>query len=174
MNKTKFWSGLGIATLILMSSGKKETTEELYAEQIKALEGRTTVSGDTISAADIDGKMLILNFWASYDATSRMNSYQLVTLANEYADAEFYNSKGLGVVSVSLDKYYSPMMKAIATDGTESFMHICDKRGTESEMAQSFDVNRPVNLLIDSEGKIVARDFHVGDIRKTLEMLAAN
>ncbi len=156
----------------MLSSGKQETTEALYTEQIKALEGRATVSGDTISKADIEGKMLILNFWASYDATSRMNSYQLVGLANEYADADFYNSKGLNVVSVSLDKYTSPMKKAIATDGTESFLHICDKQGTESEMARNFDVNRPVNLLIDSKGKIVARDFHVDDLRKTLEMLA--
>lgn len=174
MTKSKFYGSLGLAALVLLSSGKKEATEQLYSEQINSLSGMRTLSGDTIDPSDIAGKMLIVNFWASYDANSRINGNSLVRIANQYADADFYNGKGLEVVSVSLDKYKSPLKKAISTDGTEKFLHICDFKGTESPMAKNFDVNRPVNLLIDEYGKIVARDFSVKNIEQTLEMMACN
>lgn len=136
--------------------------------------GMEQLAGGRIVEDSLAGKMLLLNFWASWDAQSRMNNYRLVELSETYKDAEFYNGQGLEVVSVSLDRYKSPLKKAIETDGTKNFYHICDFKGTESELAKSFDVNRPVNLLIDSEGKIVARDFNVDALRSALEMLSYN
>lgn len=174
MTKSKLYGSLSLAALVLLSSGKKEAGEELYTEQIRSLTERVDVFGDTMKLKSIEGKMLIVNFWASYDATSRINAHSLAKLAEQYADAEFYNSKGLEVVSVSLDTYRSPLKKAISADGTENFHHICDFKGTESEMAKSFDVNRPVNLLIDANGKIVARDFKVQTLATTLEMMTCN
>ncbi len=172
MTTSKIYGSLSLAAIVLLSSGKKETTEQFYNEQIKSLAGCATVGGDTIRLSDVEGKMLIVNFWASYDATSRINSHSLVTLSQEYADAHFFSGEGLGVVSVSLDNYISPLKKAIATDGTDNFLHICDLQGVDSQLAKNFDVNRPVNLLIDADGKIVARDFQVSNLRQTLEMLA--
>lgn len=75
------------------------------------------------------------------------------------------------IVCVSMDTFRSPMMRAIESDGTGDFYHICDLKGEKSPLANDFDVNRPVNLLISPEGRILARDFGTTTITTTLEML---
>ncbi len=171
MNKTQIFGSLSLATIFLLSSGKNENSQNSYNEQLKDLASRATIYGDTLTAEALEGKMVLVNFWASYDAQSRINSYQLVGLQEAYQNKEFFGAEGLEVVSISLDKYCSPMKKAINVDGTENFHHLCDFQGTDSEMARAFDVNRPVNLLLDAQGRIVARDFGTENVRQTLEML---
>lgn len=164
--------GVAIIAIAALSSSKKDTTQQLYADQIEAMSGLDCIDGGELLADSLKGKMIILNFWASYDATSRINNYELVKLSEEYSDKMFHQGVGLEVVSISLDKFKSPLKKAISTDGTENFYHICDFKGLDSELAKSFDVNRPVNLLLDANGTIVARDFNVSTLRSALGMLA--
>lgn len=175
MIKTKISVLLTVVVVVaLLSSSKKDTTEQLYSAQIKSISEMNQVDGTPITPDSLEGKMLILNFWASYDATSRINNFELVKLSDEYRNMTFYNGEGLSVVSISLDKYKAPLRKAILTDGTENFKHICDYKGVDSELAQSFDVNRPVNLLVDKDGKIVARDFNVATLRNALQMMTCD
>lgn len=174
MIKTKICALISVAVIVVaaLSSSKKDTTQQVYADQIIAMSGLDCIGGGRLHADSLSGKMIILNFWASYDATSRINNYELVKLSEEYSDKYFHQGEGLEVVSISLDKFKSPLKKAISTDGTNNFYHICDYKGLESELAKSFDVNRPVNLLIDANGTIVARDFNVSTLRSALSMLA--
>lgn len=174
MTKTKIYVLVSLAVLAIasLSSSKKDTTQQHYATQIESMAGLECIGGEQLDVDSLNGKMIILNFWASYDATSRINNYDLLKLSEEYSDKVFHQGEGLEVVSISLDKFKSPLKKAISTDGTEKFYHICDYKGLESELAKSFDVNRPVNLLLDSNGTIVARDFNVATLRSALGMLA--
>ena len=176
MNKnirTKIYVIVCLATMVILSSNKKEAESQVYTEQMLKMNGTEEVSGRQFSTDSLKGKMIILNFWASYDAQSRINSYQLLQVAEDYESQNFHNGDGLEVVSISLDKYHSPLKKAIQTDGTERFHHICDYKGTDSEWAKLFEVYRPVNLLIDADGVIIARDFNVETMRTTLNMLAS-
>lgn len=164
--------GLGVATVFFTSS-KKENQENIYLDQLKTLEEQPLVDGSSLSADSINGKMLIVSFWASYDATSRVNSYNLLSIRDEFRTASFENAEGLEVVCVSLDIFKSPVRKAIESDGTGSFYHICDLMGEDSPLASKFDVNRPVNLLISPDGHILARDFGTQTISETLEFLSS-
>lgn len=159
--------------IILLTSTKKETQSQMYVDQIGSMDGMTQVDGAQLHIDSLRGKMLIINFWASYDAQSRINSYQLVQLHKTYSDAQFHKGDGLEVLSISLDTYRSPLKKAIATDGTQDFHHICDFKGKNSALATLFDVYRPVNLLVDADGTVVARDFNVATLRQTLEALSS-
>ena len=150
-----------------------DSANQMYKTQINSIDGVEELDGKIFSADSVEGKMLIINFWASYDATSRINNFDLVALADEYRDKSFYKGEGLDVVSISLDRYKTPLRQAIQTDGTTAFHHICDYQGLESEIARSFDVNGPVNMLVDAEGQVVARDFNVSQLKSTLEMLEA-
>ncbi len=163
--------GLGVATVFFTSS-KKENQENVYLDQLKTLEEQPLVNGGCLSSDSINGKMLIVSFWASYDAASRVNSYNLLSIRDEFRSASFDNADGLEVVCVSLDTFRSPMRKAIESDGTDSFYHICDLKGEESPLAGWFDVNRPVNLLISPDGHILARDFGTQTISETLNFLS--
>ncbi|MDO4461716.1 MAG: TlpA disulfide reductase family protein [Bacteroidia bacterium] len=173
MSTNKISLLIAMVTLIVLSSAKKET-EESYKEQIRNISSLPLVGGDTLTAEEIEGKLIILNFWASYDAASRINNYDLLRLNQSYQDKSFFEADGLEVVSVSLDTYRSQLVKAIAADETQCFKHICDFKGTESALCKSFDIDGPVNILISTDGRVLARDYGVGKIESALATLHAN
>ena len=169
--KKRVFGSAGIIAVVLLSSARYDHADQVYKTQINSIDGTEEINGKRFFADSVAGKMLIINFWASYDATSRINNFDLVALADEFRYKNFYNGDGLDVVSISLDRYKSPLRQAILTDGTSEFHHICDYQGLDSELARSFDVNGPVNMLVDADGKVVARDFNVSQLRSTLEIL---
>lgn len=160
-----------VAMTVFFTSSKKESEENIYLGEIKTLENETLVGGGHVPADTLNGKMLIVSFWASYDAQSRVNAYELVRIRDDFRNAAFAGAEGLEVICVSLDIFKSPVRKAIEADGTQEFYHICDYKGEESPLASKFDVNRPVNLLISPEGRIVARDFGTRTIEKALKFM---
>lgn len=173
MSTNKIALFLAGVALVMLSSAKNET-EESYKEQIQSISSLPLVSGDTLSPEDLNGKLIILNFWASYDAASRINNYNLLRLNQSYEGKTFFNAEGLEVVSVSLDIYRSQLVKAIAADETHCFRHICDFQGVESSLCRSFDIDAPVNILIGTDGRVLARDYGVEKIESALQTLHAN
>lgn len=161
---------LAVTTFIFTSS-KKENKENIYQGEINDLASETLVNGGYISPDSLRGKMLIVNFWASYDAASRVNAYDLIQIRDNYHATTFAGADGLEVVCISMDVFKSPVRKAIEADGTQDFYHICDYKGEDSPLASRFDVNRPVNLLIGPDGRILARDFGTHTIAEALEFL---
>lgn len=174
MTKNSLICMLGLAVMaIATTASKKESQENIYAGEIAGLEEETLIGGGQINPDSLNGKMLILSFWASYDATSRVNAYDLVNIRDRFHNEELNGANGLEVVCISLDVFKSPVRKAIEADGTQAFYHICDFKGEDSPLASRFDVNRPVNLLISPDGRIVARDFGTTTIAETLKFLKA-
>ncbi len=175
MLKLKYCLTIALFFAIVLSSA----TDDFNAKEsglIDSVPGIITelIDGTPFNADSLKGKMVVFNFWASYHATSRMNNYQLVELANTYKNESFYNANGLEVVSISFDRFKSPLKRAIEIDGTGSFYHICDYQGDHSSLAKSFDISKPVNILVDGNGKIVARGFELNEIESTLKLLAKN
>lgn len=172
MTKNSLICMLWLAVMaIATTSSKKESQETIYAGEISGLEKEKLICGGQIDPDSLNGKMLILSFWASYDATSRVNAYNLVNIRDKFHNEELAGADGLEVVCISLDVFKSPVRKAIEADGTQCFYHICDYMGEDSPLASRFDVNRPVNLLISPDGRILARDFGTNTIAETLRFL---
>ena len=172
MTNRKTLISIGLGAVLIFSSSKKENRTNDYSDGMSHLLEMTQINGKKIEADSLKGRMVVLNFWASYDPTSRINNYDLLTLKNKFKDSKFHNAEGVEVVSISLDIFNSPLRKAITTDATQEFIHICDFKGIESPIAESFDVNRPVNLLMDTEGNIIARDFGTNTLSNALERIA--
>jgi|ADurb_Cas_01_Slu_FD_contig_111_115538_length_1138_multi_4_in_0_out_0_1 thiol-disulfide isomerase/thioredoxin len=175
MLKLKYCLTIALFFAIVLSSATDDfnTRESAATDSIPVIITEL-IDGTPFNADTLKGKMVVFNFWASYHATSRMNNYLLVELANTYKNRSFYNANGLEVVSISFDRFRSPLKRAIDIDGTESFYHICDYQGNESSLAKSFDISNPINILVDGEGKIIARGFELNEIESTLKLLAQN
>ncbi|MBI9062239.1 MAG: TlpA family protein disulfide reductase [Marinilabiliaceae bacterium] len=132
----------------------------------------TLIQGEPFELDSLQGKMVILNFWASYDAPSRMNNFQLNQIHSSYQDTRFHKGQDLEVVSISLDRFHYPLQLAIQQDETAHFRHVCDFLGIDGPIARAFEVDAPVNLLIDGHGRILAKDTSLEKIEKSLAFLA--
>ena len=80
-------------------------------------------------------------------------------MPNVVAAYEKYHPKGLDIVGVSLDGNRIPWVKAIASLKMP-WVHLSDLKGWESLVTKVYKINAiPDNLLINPQGKIVARDL---------------
>jgi peroxiredoxin len=131
------------------------------------------VNGQPFDTETLRGKMVLLDFWASYDAPSRIESFEKKNLLESYKNSSFLKGKGFEIVSISLDRFRTPLLQAIDRDELDSFFHICDFKGRESQIAKEFNNQyKLTNYLIDGDGRIVAASQDIEKIRHTIEQLA--
>lgn len=108
-------------------------------------------SGKNIALSSLKGKVVLIDFWASWCKPCRMENPNVVRLYNEYKD------KGFTIYSVSLDKDKARWENAIQQDGLTWPNHVSDLRGWQSEASALYGVTGiPYTVLIDKTGKVIA------------------
>ena len=127
-------------------------------EQYKAIENGmmdapdftlSTPEGKPISLSSLKGKVVLIDFWASWCGPCRKENPNLVKLYEKYKD------KGFTILSVSLDNDEAAWKKAIETDGLIWPNHVSDLKGWESTMTKVYGFNSiPHTVLVNKEGKI--------------------
>ena len=106
--------------------------------------------GRRVSLSDFKGKVVLLDFWASWCKPCRAENPYLVSVYEAYKD------KGFTILSVSLDVEKYAWTKAIETDGL-TWTHVSDLKGWQNEVAQTYGIRSvPANFLIDENGKVIA------------------
>ncbi len=134
----------------------------------------TSPDGKTIALSSLKGKVVLLDFWASWCGPCRMENPHVVAAYNKYKDAKFKNGKGFTIYSVSLDQNKDAWMKAIEKDGLVWPYHVSDLGGWQSRPAAIYGVNSiPTNFLLDGNGVIVARSLRGPALESALESLVA-
>jgi len=112
-----------------------------------------TPEGETLSLSALRGKVVMIDFWASWCGPCRRENPNVVRLYNQYKD------RGFEILGVSLDRTKQPWLKAIEKDGLEWF-HVSDLKGWKSAAAQMYNVSSiPQTLLLDENGNIIARNL---------------
>ena len=105
--------------------------------------------GETVSLKSIPkGKVVLVDFWASWCGPCRATNPTLVALYKKY------KSQGFEILSVSEDKAEAQWLNAIAVDGLTWDYHVIDK---SKSIAFRYGVESiPFKLLIDKNGNIAS------------------
>ena len=119
--------------------------------------------GKLIALSSLKGKVVLLDFWASWCRPCRAENPNVVKLYNKYKD------KGFTVYSVSLDQNKEKWLAAIAQDQLTWSNHVSELTGWKSSAGNKYGVSSiPKTFLIDSKGKIIAYDLGGNDLEKKL------
>lgn len=103
-----------------------------------------------IKLSSLNGKVVLIDFWASWCAPCRAANPYVQKLYSKYKD------KGFEVFAVSLDKKKNEWLKAIRQDKMK-YTQVIDNSGWNSKVAERYFVDfLPTNFLLDKTGKIVA------------------
>ncbi len=128
--------------------------------------------GVFLSTTDLKGKILLIDFWASWCRPCRMENPFLVKSYNKYKNAEFKNAQGFEIYSISLDQDRERWLGAIAKDGLPWTSHVCDFKGWDCPVVNHFKIKFiPSSILLDENGKVIATDLRGNDLEKQLDKL---
>jgi thiol-disulfide isomerase/thioredoxin len=111
-------------------------------------------TGKMLKLSNLKGKVVLIDFWASWCGPCRRENPNVVKLYEEY------KGKGFEVFSVSLDQDRERWIRAIKDDGLVWTNHVSDLKYWQNEAARLYQVSSiPRTVLLDKEGNIIARDL---------------
>jgi peroxiredoxin len=120
--------------------------------------------GHPVSLSSFKGKYVLVDFWASWCGPCRRENPNVVRVFNKFRDKNFT------ILSVSLDRpdAKDKWLAAIHKDGL-TWNHVSDLKFWDNAVAKQYGIRAiPQNLLLNPEGKIIAKNLRGEDLDEKL------
>ena len=124
-----------------------------------------SVNGDTIRLSSLKGKVVLIDFWASWCGPCRSSNKGFTKLYPKYKDL------GFEILGISLDDNDNAWKKAITKDKI-TWPQVIDRGGWEAQTAAKWNIMAlPTSYLVDRNGRLIAMDLEKKDLEIALKEL---
>ena len=117
-----------------------------------------SLSGDSVSLSSQKGKVVLVDFWASWCAPCVEEQPELKKLYNQFNKQE--TTKKFEIFGVSLDSK-KPAWKAAVKKYDIKWIQVSDLKFWTSPVAKTYEIEAlPFNVLLNKEGTIIGVNLH--------------
>ena len=149
-----FATGCFIAIMLLFAGCKPRSsvTPSATNHPVAPVFSITDINGQKLDLASYRGKVVLLDFWATWCAPCRTEIPHFIAMQNKYG------SQGLQIIGISLDDSADPVKKYYAEQKMNYPVAVGDDK-----LASSYGgvLGLPVAFIIDRQGKILYK--HTGE-----------
>ena len=137
--------------LLLFGCSSPETELELLTGETRFDEPapsfqKVTLTGETMTEADLKGKVTLINFWATWCGPCIIETPELVGLQEEWKDRPFQ------IIGVSMDETGFDVVQPFVDDFLVNYPQILD----EGPLADAFGGvwALPTTFIVDADGQV--------------------
>ena len=147
---------------ILIFASLNGYAQPKVGEQVQEI-ALKNVNGEVEKLSDLRGKLVLIDFWASWCGPCRRSNKDLVKLYSKF------KAKGFEIYGISIDDSTEAWKKAIASDKI-TWKQVNEPGGWETSLTNAWKIDEiPSSFLLDKEGKLIARDPSPGEIERYLK-----
>lgn len=122
------------------------------------------IAGAKVTLSDLKGKVVLLDFWATWCPPCRVEVPNLIDIQRKFANSDFV------LISVSLDRDLQAA-RAFVRDKQMDWVHIIDLEAGR-EIADKYQVTYiPSTFLIDRRGRIAGGQLHGKELKEKIAEL---
>jgi peroxiredoxin len=119
-------------------------------------------NGDTLKLSSLQGKYVLVDFWAKWCGPCRRENPNVVEAYKKYRGPKFE------ILGVSLDRSRVDWLQAIEEDNL-TWKHVSDLKYFGSQAAMDYNINAiPFSILVDPKGVIVAKNLRGAALHRKL------
>jgi thiol-disulfide isomerase/thioredoxin len=145
------------AALLFATASFAQTNTSVKVPEISLKD----TSGKTVTLSSLKGKVVLIDFWASWCGPCRRANKHLKTLYAKYKD------QGLVILSISVDEDKSAWKKAINEDKT-TWLHVLD----DMNYANAWKIQYiPTTFIVDKKGNFAAVNPELEELEKLIKPL---
>jgi thiol-disulfide isomerase/thioredoxin len=118
------------------------------------------VNGHDVTLSNYKGRLVLIDFWASWCKQCRMEMPRLKKAYEKYHSAHFDGGNNFDIICIALDDDDEEWKNAIATDGSSRWTNLTEGKKWDAEIAKTYQVvSLPSNYLVDGTGKIIEKNL---------------
>lgn len=123
------------------------------------------IGGGTVDLAEYRGKVVLVQYWATWCEPCKVDMALLKELYAKYA------GRGFEIIGVSLD-HSADALTAYLDENHVPWQHVFEEGGLDSRVANSMGIlTLPTMILVDDKGKVLHRNIHVAELSGELKQL---
>ncbi len=163
------WLGITVIMVCLFFFGRYMYFKPSIDDGNTFPEMEININGPEKGRADLNGNIVLVDFWGSWCGPCRKENPELVKLYSEYHDKPYDKASNFEILSIGIETNEARWLRAIERDNLGWPWHYTSLKNFEEPLAKELRIRQiPTKLLLNEKGRVISVKPSFEEIRSYL------